>query len=329
MLADQARYTLAHLLTPLEPLHRLRQHLGVGAKLYIKRDDCTGLAVGGNKTRKLEYLIGDALKQGATVAISEGGLQSNHARQTAAAAARANLKCHLVLDHRVPVTTEIYRANGNMLLDRILGATVHVCAKGETRAARMQAVAEELRRQGERPYLIPTGGSNEVGALGYVAAMQELQQQAEAAGLSIDRIVTASSSGGTQAGLLVGKALTGASCRVSGIDVDGDPDKMVREVGRIAALAAPKVGVDPVKVAAPDIVRGYCGEGYGIATPGMEEAVHLLATLEGILLDPVYTGKGMAGLVGLLRSGVIAPHETVVFVHTGGSPALFAYADRF
>jgi L-cysteate sulfo-lyase len=328
MLTDRARLTLAHLPTPLEPLERLRQHLGAGARLLVKRDDCTGLALGGNKTRKLEYLIGDALAQRATVVISEGGLQSNHVRQTAAAAARAQLKCHLVLDHRVPVTTESYRDNGNLLLDRILGATVHLCAKGEARAAKMQAVAAELRRQGEVPYLIPTGGSNEVGALGYVRAMQELQQQAKAAGIAIDRIVTASSSGGTQAGLLVGKALSGAACKVSGVDVDGDPDKMAAEVGRIAALCAPTVGVEP-GLSAPDIVRGYCGEGYGIPTTGMAEAVHLLATLEGIVLDPVYTGKGMAGLIGLLRSGEIAAHETVVFIHTGGSPALFAYADRF
>jgi L-cysteate sulfo-lyase len=261
--------------------------------------------------------------------ISEGGLQSNHVRQTAAAAARAKLKCHLVLDHRVPVTTEIYRGNGNLLLDRILGATVHLCDKGEARAAKMQAVAAELRRRGEVPYLIPTGGSNEVGALGYVVAMQELQQQAKAAGVAIDRIVTASSSGGTQAGLLVGKALSGAACRISGVDVDGDPGKMVAEVGRIAALCAPKVGADPGRLSAPDIVSGYCGEGYGIPTEGMAEAVRLLATLEGIVLDPVYTGIGMAGLIGLLRSGEIAANETVVFIHTGGSPALFAYADRF
>jgi len=329
MLDTLPRHRLAHLPTPLEPLERLRAHLGVGAKLYVKRDDCTGLALGGNKTRKLEYLIGDALSAGATAAISEGGLQSNHVRQTAAAAARAGLKCHLVLDHRVPVTTESYRGNGNLLLDRILGAAVHLCAKGEARAAKMQAVAADLRRQGEVPYLIPTGGSNEVGALGYVAAMLELQRQAKEAGIAIDRIVTASSSGGTQAGLLVGKALSGAACQVSGVDVDGDPDKMVAEVGGIAALAAPKVGVDPARLAAPEILRGHCGEGYGIPTAGMEEAVRLLATLEGIVLDPVYTGKGMAGLIALLRRGEIGAGETVVFMHTGGAPALFAYADRF
>ena len=329
MLTNQARYGLAHLPTPLEPLDRLREHLGVGARLFIKRDDCTGLALGGNKTRKLEYLIGDALRQGATAVISEGGLQSNHVRQTAAAAARAKLGCHLVLDHKVPVDTPNYRGNGNFLLDRVLGATVHLCAKGEARAARMQTVAAELRRQEQVPYLIPTGGSNEVGALGYVAAMQELQQQAAAAGLAIDRIVSASSSGGTQAGLLAGKALTGARAKVSGVDVDGDPDTMVAEVTRIAALCAPKVGVAARQLSPVDIVRGHCGEGYGIPTPGMTEAVGLLARLEGIVLDPVYTGKAMAGLIAMLRSGEIGPRETVVFIHTGGAPALFAYDDRF
>jgi len=326
---DLPRFALAHTPTPLEPLDRLRRHLGCGARLYVKRDDCTGLALGGNKTRKLEFLIGDALAQGATAVISEGGLQSNHVRQTAAAAARAGLACHLVLDHRVPVDTEIYRANGNLLLDRVLGASVHLCAKSEARAAKMLALADELRRRGERPYLIPTGGSNEVGALGYVAALLELQQQAAAAGLSIDRIVSASSSGGTQSGLLVGKALCGAAAKVSGVDVDGDPEKMVSEVRRIAALCAPKVGVDPARLAPPDILRGHCGPGYGVVTPAMQEAVGLLATLEGIVLDPVYTGKGMAGLIALLRSGEIGAGETVVFLHTGGAPALFAYADRF
>lgn len=329
MLEQQARYALAHLPTPLEPLDRLRRHLGVGARLFIKRDDCTGLALGGNKTRKLEYLIGDALQAGATVVISEGGLQSNHVRQTAAAAARAKLACHLVLDHRVPVDTPNYRGNGNLLLDRILGATVHLCARGEARAAKMQAVAAELRTRGERPYLIPTGGSNEVGALGYVGAMLELQQQAERMGLTIDRIVSASSSGGTQAGLLVGKALAGARATVTGVDVDGDPEKMVAEITRIAALCAPKAGVAAARLTSPDILRGHCGPGYGIATPGMAEAVKLLATLEGIVLDPVYTGKGMAGLIALLRAGAIGDGETVVFLHSGGAPALFAYDDRF
>jgi L-cysteate sulfo-lyase len=329
MLAGLARYPLAHLPTALEPLDRLRRHLGVGARLLVKRDDCTGLALGGNKTRKLEFLIGEALAKGATAVISEGGLQSNHVRQTAAACARAQLRCHLVLDHRVPVDSEIYRGSGNLLLDRLLGATVHLCAKGEARSAKMQAVAATLNSQGEVVYLIPTGGSNEIGALGYVAAMQELQQQAKDAGFAIDRIVTASSSGGTQAGLLVGKALTGSRASVSGVDVDGDSDKMAAEVGRIAALSAPKVGVEPGRLASADIVRGYCGEGYGVPTDAMVEAVRLLATLEGLVLDPVYTGKAMAGLIGLLRAREIGAQETVVFIHTGGSPALFAYADRF
>jgi L-cysteate sulfo-lyase len=261
--------------------------------------------------------------------ITQGGLQSNHVRQTAAACARAKLRCHLVLDHRVPVTSEIYRANGNLLLDRLLGATVHLCAEGETRRARADRLAAELRERGEVPYDIPTGGSNEVGALGYVFALSELQQQAKEASIAIDRIVTASSSGGTQAGLLVGKALTLAPWRISGIDVDGDADTMVAEVGRIAALCAPKLGLAADRLAAPQIVRGHCGEGYGIPTPGMVEAVRLLATLEGILLDPVYTGKAMAGLIAMLRAGEIGADETVVFIHTGGAPALFAYADRF
>jgi D-cysteine desulfhydrase family pyridoxal phosphate-dependent enzyme len=326
---DVDHFALAHLPTPLEPLDRLRRHLGVGAQLFIKRDDCTGLALGGNKTRKLEFLIGDALAKGATAVISEGGLQSNHVRQTAAASARAGLTCHLVLDHRVPVRTDNYRGNGNLLLDRLLGATVHLCEAGETRRERSLRLVDELRQAGERPYYIPTGGSNEIGALGYVAALAELQRQAASAGIAVDRIVAASSSGGTQAGLLAGQALSGLGCRVSGIDVDGDADKMRSEIGRIAMLCAARLGVAAERLAEPEIVRGHCGEGYGIPTPGMVEALRLLATLEGIVLDPVYTGKAMAGLIAMLRAGEIGAGETVVFIHTGGAPALFGYADGF
>src|SRR5262245_56024185 len=193
-LPDFPRFPLVHARTPLEPLARLRKHLR-GPRLYIKRDDCTGLALGGNKTRKAEFLIGDALRTGATAVISQGGLQSNHVRQTAAAAAKAGLKCHLVLDHQVPMDTANYCSNGNIFLDRLLGATTHVCGKGETRADKVRSLEGELRAQGEVPYVIPTGGSNDIGALGYAAAALELQRQAKDAGISIDRVVFASASG--------------------------------------------------------------------------------------------------------------------------------------
>jgi L-cysteate sulfo-lyase len=320
------RFGLVHAPTPLEPLERLQKFLG-GPRLYIKRDDCTGLATGGNKTRKLEFLIGDALKTDATTIISEGGLQSNHVRQTAAAAAKAGLKCHLVLDHNVPIAEPVYRNGGNLLLDRLLGAVIHICAASERRAAKIEALTSELRGRGERPYVIPTGGSNAVGALGYASLMLELLQQADALRISPDKIVVASSSGGTQAGLVVGKALTQSDPTIIGMDVDGDPDTLLATVQSIAQDCAARVGLrQALRADAYEVVGGYAAPGYGLPNPGMIEAVKLMASLEGILLDPVYSGKAMAGLIDMVRTGQIPIDETVVFIHTGGTPALFAYA---
>jgi len=328
-LQEFPKFPLVHAPTPLEPLERLQQFLG-GPRLYIKRDDCTGLALGGNKTRKLEFLVGEALKSGTTAIISEGGLQSNHVRQTAAAAAKVGLKCHLVLDHSVPIDTAIYRTGGNFLLDRLLGAVTHICVAGEMRAAKIDALASNLRARGEVPYYIPTGGSNEVGALGYVSLMLELLQQAKDSRLSFGKIVVASASGGTQAGLVIGKELAQADLTVMGIDVDGDPDTLLAIVQSIAKECALKVGLrQGIRADAYELVRGYATPGYGLPNPGMIEAVKLMASLEGILLDPVYTGKAMAGLIDMVRMGRFGKDETVVFIHTGGTPALFAYADCF
>jgi L-cysteate sulfo-lyase len=328
-LDDVPRFSLVHAPTPLQPLERLTKHLG-GPQLFIKRDDCTGLALGGNKTRKLEFLIGEALKQGATAIVSEGGIQSNHVRQTAAAAVKAGLRCHLVLERNVPIDDPIYRSNGNFLLDRLLGATLHICKPGETRAARSERLVSELRAQGEVPYHIPTGGSNPVGALGYVAGMLELLQQAEAEGLSLDRIVAACSSGGTQAGLLVGRELARSDAAILGVDIGGDFPGLTAKIQSIAEGCAQRVGMPPsLRPAAIEIDAGYAAPGYGMPNAGMLEAVKLMATLEGILLDPVYTGKAMAGLIGMIREGRFGREETVVFIHTGGMPALFAYPDCF
>lgn len=323
------RFPLAHLPTPLEPLDRLRRHIG-GPRLYIKRDDCTGLALGGNKTRKAEFLIGAARAAGATVVVTEGGLQSNHVRQIAAGAAKAGLGCHLVLDRNVPIETAIYRENGNMLLDRVLGATVHICAPGQTRADAIDRLLPMLKKDGEVPYLIPTGGSNETGALGYAGAALELQQQAKDAGIAIDRVLFSTSSGGTQAGLVVGMALAEASTQVLGIDIENEVEPLLADVRRIADACASNVGLKrALRNDVFEIRSGYAGEGYGIPTPGMIEAIGLLARLEGIVLDPVYSGKAMAGLIDLVRAGHFGADETIVFIHTGGMPAIFAYADRF
>ena len=333
-LARFAPVRFAHLPTPLEPLHGLTEDLvrpgGGGPTLWIKRDDCTGLAGGGNKTRKLEYLLGDALTTDADTLVTQGAVQSNHVRQTAAAATKAGLKCHLVLNRNVPIDTAIYQENGNMLLDRVLGAIVHVCAPGETRADAIARLLPRLKNDGDVPYVIPTGGSNETGALGYAAAALELQQQAKDAGIAIDRVLFASASGGTQAGLVVGMALAKASTQVLGIDVENEADSLLADVRRITEGCAATVGL---KAALRDeafaIRSGYAGAGYGIPTPGMIEAVGLLARLEGIVLDPVYSGKAMAGLIDLVRTGQLGADETIVFIHTGGAPAMFAYADQF
>jgi L-cysteate sulfo-lyase len=328
-LEEFPKFTLAHSPTPLEPLRRLQEHLG-RPRLYIKRDDCTGLALGGNKTRKLEFLIGDALAAGATTIVTEGGLQSNHVRQTAAAAARAGLKCHLVLDHGVPIHTPIYVLGGNVFLDRLLGAVTHFCAAGETRASRIEALTAELRARGEVVCNIPTGGSTAVGALGYAAVMVELLQQAKSLQLSIDHVVVASSSGGTQAGLVVGKALAKAAPSIIGIDVDGKPEYLMAAVQSIATDCAGKLGVEHrIAAEAIEIVQGYAAPGYGLPNEKMIETVKLLARLEGILLDPVYTGKAMAGFIDMTRSRRFGKGETAVFIHTGGTPGLFAYADIF
>ena len=333
-LPDFPRVPLAHLPTPLEPLDRLRAHLarelGGCPRLFIKRDDCTGLALGGNKTRKLEYLIGAALAEGATSVVSEGGLQSNHVRQTAAAAARHGLKCHLVLNHNVPIDTAIYRESGNIFLDRLLGATIHRCAPDEARADAIQRLLPQLSAAGETPYYIPTGGSNAVGSLGYIDAALELQQQAKEAGIALDRVLFASASGGTHAGLIVGMALAGSRTEVLGVDVEGDPETLLAEVRAVADECAEMVRLkQPLGSEAFRLARGYAGEGYGIPSAGMREAVTLLARLEGIILDPVYVGKAMAGLIGMIRAREIAASDTIAFIHTGGMPAMFAYADSF
>lgn len=323
------RFRLVHAPTPLEPLARISAAVG-GPQLFIKRDDCTGLATGGNKTRKLEFLIGAALAEGATDVITEGGLQSNHVRQTAAACARAGLSCHLALNRNVPGRPPVYARSGNLLLDHLLGATLHVCAAGETRAERAARLADELRRAGRRPYLIPTGGSNALGALGYAALAAELVQQANECGLVFDHAVVASSSGGTQAGLIAGMRAIHAGIRVLGVDIEDEPEHLTELVTKIGADCAALLGVPPpVAADAIEILRGHGTPGYGQPNAAMTEAVAMMARQEGILLDPVYSGKAFAGLLAEIARGRFTARDRVVFIHTGGAPALFAYADEF
>ena len=332
------RFPLAFLPTPLHPLPRLNAWLaerGMGAEIWIKRDDQTGLAGGGNKTRKLELLVADALSQGADTLITTGAVQSNHCRQTAAAAAKAGLDCHLVLGGSPPEV-----ANGNLLVDNLLGAELHWTTR-ENRLPRLHALEAELRTAGRRPYFITYGGSDPVGATGYVLALEELYGQVRARGIRLDAIVLASSSGGTQAGLIVGAWQLGWDIPILGISIDESAANLQSSVAGLATRTAAHLG-RPHTFAAGNVRvdAHYLGNGYGIVGAQERDAIRLMAHTEGILLDPVYSGRAFGGLLDILRSTpdrfaksgssdqAGRPNPTnILFWHTGGTPALFAYAD--
>ncbi len=322
MIIDQVkRISLGHFPTPLHALPRLSEKLG-GPRLFVKRDDQTGLATGGNKTRKLEFLVADALDRHMDTLITAGAPQSNHARQTAAAAAKAGMKCVLVLRGQPQPGRQ-----GNLLLDELLGAEIRWAAKDAVEAT-MTEMANELSVKGYSPYLIPYGGSNPVGATGYVAAMEELMEQARQMNLRFDRIVFASSSSGTQAGLAVGAKATGYIGQVLGISVDEKREDLQTKVAKLATETAAHLG-QIMKFTPGDIHvnADYLGAGYAVLGEPEREAIRLAAQTEGLLLDPVYTGRAFAGMMDLIRKGSIRHDETVLFWHTGGTPALFAYAD--
>lgn len=336
-IGSQPRFRLAALPTPLHELPNLREELGGkrrSPRILIKRDDLTGLAFGGNKARKLEFLVGDALRRGATVLVTSGAVQSNHARMTAAAACAARMKSALVLTSE----TEHPDMQGNLLLDKLLGAEIHLIGPnanpllptGDEEAARIAALMEDLERRGERPYLIPVGGSSPTGALGYVTGTLELVGQLFQIGEAPSRLYYANGSRGTQAGLALGAKMFSAPYRIHGIAVSGgEPEKSERAI-RIGNQAAENLGVGS-RIEMKDLLNdeGYIGSGYGVATPGCIEAIRLLARSEGILLDSVYSGKAMAGMIDHIRRGAIDPGESVVFLHTGGTPALFAHVADF
>ncbi len=329
LLAQFPRVRLAHLPTPLEPMPRLTEHLG-GPRLWIKRDDCTGLGTGGNKTRKLEFLMAEAIALGSDAVITQGATQSNHARQTAAAAARLGLGCHIVLEDRTGFSDEAYQSNGNVLLDYIFGATVTTCPGGADMNAEMEKVAEGLKAQGKKPYIIPGGGSNPVGALGYVNAAFELIAQANDMRLEIAHLVTATGSAGTHAGLVAGMAALHCTVPILGIGVRAPKDKQEAAVYDLAERTAAYMDL-PGIVKRKSVVANtdYVGPGYGLPTDGMIEAVKLLAEFEGVLLDPVYSGKAMDGFIQLVRTGFFSKDSDVVFLHTGGAAGLFAYPASF
>jgi L-cysteate sulfo-lyase len=327
-LAQFPRIRFAHLPTPLEPLDNLTKSLG-GPNLYIKRDDCTGLAIGGNKTRKLEFLVADAISQGADTIVTTGGIQSNHVRQTAAAAAKAGLKCELVLARTVAWGADEYETTGNIQLDRLLGANVHIFPGDEDRLAAMDIIAGRVKSRGGKAYVVPSGGSTAVGALGYVDCAMELARQADDQGIRIDCLVHATGSAGTQGGLVAGMHAINSQIKVIGIDIDAEPDYVEKHVKRLAGETCSKMGINAPDDSTIIVESGYAGQAYGVPTEGMVAAVERLAREEGILLDPVYTGKAMAGLIDMVEKGRFDKVDNVVFLHTGGSPGLFAYRDAF
>ncbi len=328
-LARFPRVKLCQAPTPLELLPNLTRHLG-GPQIWMKRDDLTGMGLGGNKVRKLEYLAGDALARGADHLVTQGAVQSNHVRQTAAVAAKLGLRCTAVLEHRIDTNDSAYLNSGNMLLDRLLGIAIEYRPGGTDMQAAIEEVGARLEKDGAKPYLIPGGGSNPVGALGYAAVAFELVNQINEQGLHVDRLVHATGSAGTQAGLVAGLHALSSPLRVLGIGVRNPRDKQEANVLKLAQATAAHMGIErPIPAGAVEANCDYVGAGYGHATPGMIEAVQMVARTEGIFLDPVYSGKGMAGLIDLVRKGVFKPGETVVFLHTGGSSGLFGYADTF
>ncbi len=326
-IAAQPRFRLATLPTPLHEAPRLREALGGAARcprILIKRDDLTGLALGGNKARKLEFLVADALGAGATRLITAGAVQSNHARMTAAAARLAGLEVSLVLTTQV----EQPAPQGNLLLDRLLGADLHFVPSGTDEDAAMEAVAEGLHARAERPYVIPVGGSNAIGTLGYVDGTLEIVGQLHALGAAPGRLYYANGSRGTQAGLVLGAKMFSAPYAIHGIAVSGGEEVKRARALRIANEAAVRLG-SPIRLATDELLNdeSQIGPGYGLPTSACLEAIALLARHEAIFLDPVYSAKAMAGLIADIRQGRIGADETVLFLHTGGTPALFAHAE--
>jgi L-cysteate sulfo-lyase len=325
-LAGFARLGLAHLPTPLEPLRRLSDHLR-GPALWVKREDCTGLGLGGNKLRKLDYVLREALEAGADTLVSGGVVQSNSQRQVAAAAAKLGLACHLAVYHgRLAPPTADYAKTGNVALNKLFGADLHDVPWTGDRNRAIHDLAERLAAEGRKPYVVPYGVSSALGAIGYATTAIEIAHQSAASGFTPGAIVHCSGSGATQAGLALGAASCLPGTRVVGIDIDAEPARVKADVIRYARGAAERIDL-PFDERDVEVVAGHAGPAYGIPHAATIEAIKLGGRLEGLVLDPVYSGKGLAGLIALIRAGRWSRDDHVVFVHTGGAPALFAYLD--
>ena len=319
-----ARLNFAHLPTPIEELPRLSTFLN-GPRILVKRDDQTGLAFGGNNTLKLEFLVAEAQEQGARMLISAGAIQSNHCRQTAAAAARFGFECTLVLTGDAPS-----QPSANFLLDQLFGAQIVTVTDRKNRDRILQETFDKATADGKKPYLVPYGGSSPTGALGYAFAMQELMEQKPCEGSEPsqgcpDWIVFGTSSGGTHAGLVLGQRVFGYKGKVLGVSIDESENWLRSHVSALASDASEKLG-ERINFLPEDVIatEAYCQAGYGVLTDAEREAVKLFAKYEGLLLDPVYTGRAAAGMIDLIRKGFFKKEETVLFWHTGGQPALFA-----
>jgi len=316
------RIKLGFFPTPIVEMRRLSAYLG-GPRILVKRDDQSGLGFGGNKVRKLEYLIGDALNRGADTLITGGSSQSNHCRQTAAAAAMRGLYCHLALGGEEPD-----EAKGNLLLNHFFGAEIHWCGE-HRKGERIPDICESLLKQGKKPYVIPYGGSNPIGAAGFVKAVEELADQQQKEFADISHIVFASSSGGTHAGLMVGNALLQKNTALVGIAIDKEEMQglsLDRFLVNLANQTAKRIDFE-TRFDHNDLtlVMDYTGDGYGIVGAREKEALSITAAKEGLLLDPVYTGRAMGALIDMIRTKVFSSRDTLLFWHTGGTPALFAY----
>jgi len=326
MLEKFERIKLGHFPTPIEHLKNISKYLG-GPNIFINRDDCTGLATGGNKTRKLEFLIPDAIKNKAELVVTVGAVQSNHARQTAAACTLMGLKCLIILEQRVKDPPEVYMNSGNVFLDKLYGADIKICPKNENFLKYYEKVIEDLKSKGTNVYFIPGGGSNAIGALGYVECLNEIIKENHKYNFS--QIVHATGSAGTQAGLLAGRKYFNCSIPVIGICIRYDKETQVNRVYTEARKTCEKLQCSILDKSEVIVYDEYIGPGYGEPSDGMIEATKLLAKKEGILLDPVYSGKGFAGLMGLIKNKKFTKNDNVLFIHTGGAVSLSAYEWAF
>ncbi|OWW05179.1 pyridoxal-5'-phosphate-dependent protein [Rhizobium sp. R72] len=323
------RQILSQWPTPIETLDRLSAAYG-GPRISIKRDDFGSIAMGGNKLRKLEYLMGDALAKGCDTVVTSGALQSNHARLTAAVATKLGLRCHLVLKNEVPDRSESYHNSANLLLDRLVGAEIVQVGRNDPLADAVDAHAASLRAQGLSPYVVPLGGSNAIGCLGYVTCAVEIAEQERKLGKAFSHIFVVSGSGGTHAGLLAGLKLTGSTAKLVGATISRSKAMQRPLIEQLVSDVAPLVGIhESGTMDAIELDDSMYLPGYGLPNDPSRKAVVQCARSEGILLDPVYTSKAMAALFSRIEAGIFKPSDEVLFIHTGGAPALFAYDEIY